>query len=98
MKDDNRDRKNVYEPMWRAIKTFGLPRDYFHIICVVVPPIWGFTQSLFLSLGLLIILYAYGYFKSQKDPEFMLIQLVRMYKIKGKNMKLGNQYGSGYIP
>lgn len=97
MAENSKDRRNVYESMWRPIKVFGLPRDYFYVIGVVIPLLWGMTQSFLISFGVFSAMYVYGYFKSQKDPEFMLVHLVRLFKLKGKTHKFNGQRGSMYI-
>lgn len=97
MADDNRDRRNVYEPMWKPIKTFGIPRDYFYILAVVTPIVWGLSRNILVSFLLFAGLYGYGYFKSQKDPEFMLVHLVRVLKLKRKVVKHKGKPGSVYI-
>lgn len=97
MATSSNDRRNVYEPMWRPVKTAGLPRDYFYILAVVTPLVWFISQRLTPAILVFLSLYAFGYFKSEKDPEFMLVHLVRVFKIKRKVRKYKGKRGSMYI-
>ena len=83
--------------MWKPVKTAGLPRDYFYILAIVTPLIWFVTQRLTPPAIFFFGMYAFGYFKSDKDPEFMLVYLVRIFKIKRKVRKLNGKRGSLYI-
>lgn len=91
------DRRNVYEPMYRPVKTAGLPRDYFYILAVITPLLWFVTQRLTPPAVFFIGMYAFGYFKSEKDPEFLLVYLVRAFKIKRRANKYNGKSGSMYI-
>lgn len=96
--EDNRDRRMVYEPMWRPIKVFGLPRDYFYILATIVPIIWGLTTNAIIAGAVFAVLYVFGYLVSQKDPEFLLVRLVKVLKLKGRSTVFMKKRGSVYLP
>lgn len=97
MSDSSMDRRNVYEPMWRPVKTAGLPRDYFYILAIMTPLVWFIGQRLIPAALFFVFMYSFGYFKSEKDPEFMLVHLVRVFRIKRRVNKFKGKRGSMYI-
>ena len=84
--------------MWRPIKVFGLPRDYFYLLAPVVSIVWGLTSNAFIAGAILACLYAFGYIMSQNDPEFLLVRLVKVFKLNGKYTLYKKKRARVYLP
>lgn len=95
---DTLDKKTVYEPMWMPKVVFGLPRDYFYVIGMVCPIAWGFSKSFIVGMSSFILLYAYGFIKSNSDQEFFLVWLTRVLKVRSKVARYQGKRGSVYLP
>ncbi len=92
-------RKNInYPTLWQPTMIKGIPRDYAIFVFIIFALSNIFLTllgvgNLFWGFGIAFIFFVYGYFRAKSDPEFLLIYVVKYFKIKKtKSGRKGNIY------